>query len=375
VTASASSEPSPIEDCEEAARAAGLRYVTDRSPGIRRLRRGAGFRYVGPEGKPVKEPEALARIKALAIPPAWTSVWICPDPRGHVQATGRDAKGRKQFRYHRRWREVRDDGKYERMIAFGAALPAIRTKVAEDLARSGFGREKVAATVVQLLERTLIRVGNEEYVRENASFGLTTLRERHVKVEGSHLRFHFRGKSGKEHHIDVSDPRLARIVRRLQDLPGQHLFHYQDDDGALHPIESGDVNAYLQEAAGDHFTAKDFRTWHGTLLAASSLARADGRPTKKQANVAVEAVAARLGNTPAVCKRSYVHPVVLSSYLRGELAYAFKKAEEAAEWEAALLSFLKSDAARRAADLEGTLARSVKAVVKAKKRPQQGHAA
>jgi DNA topoisomerase-1 len=342
------------EDPIVSARSAGLRYVSDDKPGLARKRAGKGFRYVDGAGGAVRDAATLARIRGLAIPPAWTHVWICPLPLGHIQATGRDARGRKQYRYHPRWREVRDEAKYDRMMAFGAALPKVRERTTRDLALTGMPREKVLATVVVLLERTLIRVGNEEYARANASFGLTTLRERHVKVEGRHLFFHFRGKSGKEHAIHIADPRLATIVKRCQDLPGQELFHFRDDEGALHPVESAHVNDYLREAAGDDFTAKDFRTWHGTLLAAQTLSTftiagpdgADARRTKRLVTEAVKQVAARLGNTPTVCRKSYVHPAIVSRYLRGEALYDDAVANDIAACEARLLAMLKEEAAR-----------------------------
>jgi len=260
-----------LTDPVETAQAAGLRYVHDDRPGIQRQRRGKGFRYLGPDGKPVRDRDQLRRIRSLVIPPAWTDVWICPNPQGHLQATGHDARGRKQYRYHPRWRAARDETKYDRMIAFGQALPKIRARVAQDLAQSGLPRTKVLATVVRLLETTLIRVGNEEYARENGSFGLTTLRNRHVSVEGQTVRFSFKGKSGVRHSIAVDDRRLARIVQRCQEMPGQELFQYLDEDGTPHDIDSADVNAYLQEIAGQEFTAKDFRTWAGTVLVAVAL--------------------------------------------------------------------------------------------------------
>src|SRR5687768_14114198 len=256
---------------EESARAAGLRYTNDNRPGITRARRGSGFRYTGPDGRVIRNKEELRRIGSLVIPPAWTDVWICPDPRGHLQATGRDARGRKQYRYHPKWREVRDDTKYYRMISFAQALPAIRRRTALDLARPQLTREKVLATVVQLLEKTLIRVGNDEYAKQNQSFGLTTMRDGHVDVKGSRVRFSFKGKSGVEHDVDLSDRRLARIVKACRDIPGYDLFQYYDEDGERHAIGSADVNAYLQEATGEDFTSKDFRTWAGTVLAAQLL--------------------------------------------------------------------------------------------------------
>ncbi len=315
--------PLPVPDDEPAAaaKAVRLRYVSDSMPGIRRKRAGKHFSYVGPDGAPIHDEDELRRIKALAIPPAWTGVWIAPTPHGHIQATGRDAKGRKQYRYHARWRQVRDEAKYERMIAFGEALPRIRARVARDLALPGLPREKVLATVVRLLETTLIRVGNEEYARENRSFGLTTLRNRHVDVAGSTLRFHFRGKSGIVHDVDLRDPRVARIVKRCQDLPGRELFQYVDAEGERHSVDSDDVNEYLREISGQEFTAKDFRTWAGTVLAALALREFESFDSETQArqNIvrAIEQVAQRLGNTPAVCRKCYVHPAVLDAYLEG----------------------------------------------------------
>jgi len=324
-------------DAAQSARLAGLRYVTERLPGVRRRRAGRGFVYVDAQGRRVRDSETLRRIRALAIPPAWTDVWICPVPTGHVQAVGRDARRRKQYRYHTRWRATRDETKYTRMIAFARSLPRIRARVDEDLARPGLPREKVLATVVRLLEATLIRVGNEEYARANRSFGLTTLRDRHVDVDGTQVRFAFRGKGGKEHTVDVRDRRMARIVRRLQDLPGQELFQYVDDGGERRSIGSADVNAYLQEIAGADFTAKDFRTWAGTVLAALALAEVRGFATPREAkrNIlrAIERVAARLGNTPTICRRCYVHPEVLHAYLDGVTIRALKARTERAMGE------------------------------------------
>ena len=318
-----------ITDPEEAAEAAGLRYVRDDRPGIRRERDGDDFRYLGRDGQPVTNARTLGRIQALGIPPAWTDVWICADPRGHIQATGRDAKGRKQYRYHPRWREVRDETKYGRMMAFGQALPQIRAHVDADLALPGLPREKALATVVRLLEKTFIRVGNEEYARQNDSYGLTTLRNEHVDVSGSTVRFHFRGKSGKEHDIDLADRRVARIIRKMQDLPGQEVFAYKDADGEVRSIDSDDVNTYLREITGQDFTAKDFRTWAGTVLAAMALEEAEIGETDAQArkNVvrAIETVAARLGNTPAICRKCYVHPAIISSYLDGTLVESMQQ--------------------------------------------------
>jgi DNA topoisomerase-1 len=307
--------PDPIESAREA----GLHYVSDDRPGIRRRRAGKAFRYLRPDGSPVRDEPTLHRINGLVIPPAWTDVWITTDPRGHLQATGRDAKGRKQYRYHSRWRAVRDETKYERMLAFGAALPTIRARVDADLKRPGLPREKVLATVVRLLEATLIRVGNEEYARENRSYGLTTLRNRHLAVNGTELRFEFRGKSGKQHRVSLRDRRLAGVMRRLQELPGQEVFQYLDEDGARRTIDSEDVNDYLREIAGDDFSAKDFRTWAGTVLCAVALREVEACASETEArrNVTqvVKQVAQQLGNTPAVCRACYIHPAVIEGYL------------------------------------------------------------
>jgi DNA topoisomerase I len=344
------------------ARAAGLRYVNDSGPGLRRQRSGKGFRYLDAAGRPVRDAGTLGRIKALAIPPAWAEVWICPDPSGHLQATGRDERGRKQYRYHPRWRAVRDETKYGRMIAFARALPALREAVERDLALSGLPRRKVLAAVVRLLEATLIRVGNDEYARANRSFGLTTMRDRHVAIDGRSVRFRFRGKSGIRHAIDLEDPRLARVVRRCRDLPGQELFQYLDDAGQVRDIGSADVNDYLRETTGQDFTAKDFRTWAGTVLAALALQEFAAFDTKAQArkNVvrAVERVAERLGNTPSVCRKCYVHPAVLDSYLDGTMVDALKRRADAAmadigrlrPEEAAVLALLQRRLAQEQAE-------------------------
>jgi DNA topoisomerase I len=295
--------------------------VSDADPGIQRRKRGKAFTYVDEDGKAIRDAETLARIRRLAIPPAWTDVWICKLANGHIQATGRDARGRKQYRYHPRWRTARDETKYDRMIAFGKILPVIRRRVAADLERPGLPREKVLATVVRLLETTLIRVGNEEYARQNGSFGLTTLKDHHVRfpASGRKISFRFRGKAGKRHEIELSEPRLARIVRRCRDLPGQELFQYVDDEGAPRSIDSGDVNDYLREITGEELTAKDFRTWAGTVLAAVALAAYEAAPTQRQAKrnllEAIERVAERLGNTPAICRKCYIHPAIFDTYL------------------------------------------------------------
>jgi DNA topoisomerase-1 len=312
--------PAIVTDPVESARLAGLRYVSETGPGIRRRRVGRGFVYLD-GGRRVRDAETLARIRSLVIPPAWRDVWICPTPNGHIQAVGRDARGRKQYRYHPRWREVRDDTKYARMLAFARALPRIRERVDADLGRRGLPREKVLATIVRLLEITRVRVGNEEYARANKSFGLTTLRDRHVEVAGPEVRFQFRGKGGKEHAVGVRDPRVARIIRCLQDLPGQELFQYLDEDGTRRSVDSGDVNAYLREISGDDFTAKDFRTWAGTVLCALALAEvgvsASERQAKRNITRAIEQVATQLGNTPAISRKCYVHPAVLEAYQAG----------------------------------------------------------
>jgi DNA topoisomerase I len=311
------------QDMRQVARSAGLRYVSDTMPGIRRVRSGHGFRYIGPDGQTIRDPAQLERIKALGIPPAWTRVWICPFPNGHIQAIGYDAKGRKQYRYHTRWREVRDETKYGRMVAFGEALSTIRERIAHDLVLPGLPREKVLATVVALLDMTHLRIGNQEYAQENESYGLTTLRNNHVAVSGSTIRLQFRGKAGKEHVIDVRDRRLARIIKRCQELPGQEIFQYLDGEGQLHPINSDDVNEYLQEITGQEFTAKDFRTWAGTVVATCALKEAGTFESDTQArkNVvgAIKVAAAHLGNTPAICRKSYVHPAVVDAYLDGTL--------------------------------------------------------
>ena len=332
-----------IIDPAESARAASCRYVDTAGPGIRRVRSGRGFRYVDPAGETVRDREVLRRIRGLVIPPAWTEVWICPSANGHIQATGRDARGRKQYRYHPRFREIRDETKYERMLAFAEALPRIRATVDEDMAQPGLARDKVLATVVRLLEITLVRVGNEEYARQNRSFGLTTLRTRHVDVDGSTIRFRFRGKSGKVHDVRVQDRRVARVIARENDLPGELLFQYVDDDGELRSVEATDVNEYIRRVAGDEFSAKDFRTWAGTVLAAQALhelAAFDSQAAAKKNIVeAVKSVSARLGNTPAVCRRCYVHPEVFGAYLDGALAETLKaRAEEALRDDLAALS-------------------------------------
>lgn len=349
----------------DSAKAAGLRYVSDDGPGIRRKRAGTGWSYTGPDGAPIRDRDTRARIRALAIPPAWTEVWISPAANGHIQATGRDAKGRKQYRYHPNWTAVRDETKYSRMVAFGQALPRIRVRVDHDLALPGLPHDKVLATIVRLLETTLIRVGNEEYARENKHYGLTTMRNRHVQVEGTTVHFAFRGKSGVEHTIDVRDRRLAGIVKKMRDLPGYELFQYLDEQGERRTVDATDVNTYLHEITGERFTAKDFRTWAGTVLAAfalQELARFDSDvQAKKNIVHAVERVAERLGNTPSVCRKCYVHPAVFDAYLNGTMLDALTQvtAQELADdlhglkpEEAAVLAFLQERLAREAARTE-----------------------
>jgi len=303
------------------AKAAGLRYVTDEMPGYARKLKGKHFEFYDRDGKKITAESEIARIRALAIPPAYTDVWISPTANGHLQATGRDARGRKQYRYHERWRELRDETKYHKLIDFAKALPRIRERIESDLTLPGLPREKVLATVVELLQTTAIRIGNEEYAQQNQSYGLTTMRNRHAKIHGSTVRFSFTGKSGKRHAIDLRDKRLARVIRQCQDLPGQQLFEYLDDEGTTHAIDSSDVNEYIQEIAGDEFSAKDFRTWLATVTCASLLAHeastAEGaNERKQQVKAVIEAVAKHLGNTPAICRKCYVHPHVIDRYLQ-----------------------------------------------------------
>ncbi len=359
----------------EAAKAARLRYVSDASAGIERRRAGRAFRYFAPDGSALSDEATLTRIRKLAIPPAWTRVWISPHANGHLQATGRDARGRKQYRYHQRWREIRDESKYARLIAFGRALPRIRRRVQRDLARVGLPREKALATVVRLLERTFIRVGNEEYARENESFGLTTLRERQVKVKGATLRFKFRGKSGVHHEVEVTDRRVAEIVQRMQELPGEELFQYVDESGATRSIESADVNEYLKSIAGEEFTSKDFRTWAGTLLCARAL-RAMPPPDSSAAGrreiaQAIKAVSRALRNTEAVCRKCYVHPGVIASYGEGRLPRALSGRSE----EAALIALLEAEQKRESsqpASLVPALKRSLKRMNGRSRLPRRG---
>jgi DNA topoisomerase-1 len=342
----------------QSARAARLRYTTDAHPGIRRKRNGNGFSYLRPDGRPVRTKPVLQRIRSLVIPPAWTDVWICLDADGHLQATGRDARGRKQYRYHPRWRVVRDETKYDRLIGFAKTLPSIRRRTAKDLRRAGLPREKVLAAVVQLLEKTLIRVGNDEYAKDNNSFGLTTLRDAHVKVRGAHMRFAFRGKSGVAHAVTLTDRRLARTVRACREIPGYELFQYFDARGKRQSVGSSEVNAYLNAITGEDYTSKDFRTWAGTVLAAQMLRdfEAVDSDARMKSNIvrAVESVAKRLGNTKAVCRKCYIHPAVLDAYMDGSMIRTVaQRAERAArqihrltEAEAMVLALLQRRLAR-----------------------------
>jgi DNA topoisomerase-1 len=312
-----------LSDPVVAAKAAGLRYVSDRMPGIRRVGTTKSFRYIGPDGRPIRDKATLARIRSLVIPPAWRDVWICPTEHGHLQAVGRDARNRKQYRYHSRWRQVRDETKFDRMADFGKVLPKIRSRVKRDLALKGLPKDKVLATIVRLLETTLIRVGNEEYTRQNDSYGLTTLRNRHVEVTPTKVHFYFRGKSGIKHAISVTDPHLAKIVRRLRDLPGYELFQYMDEEGQARSVGSADVNDYLRQITGEDFTAKDFRTWYGTILAIDALSEYEPFSTHTQAKknivAVVQKVAEKLGNTVSVCRKCYIHPGVFEVYAQGTL--------------------------------------------------------
>jgi DNA topoisomerase-1 len=322
------SSNAPATDPAEAAQDAGLVYTSDSEPGIHRLRKGRGFVYTAIDGRPLRDRATLERIKSLAIPPAWKHVWICARPRGHLQATGRDARGRKQFRYHPTWRKTRDADKYAKLVHFARSLPRLRARVAKDLRRSGLPRERVIATIVKLLETTFLRIGNEEYARDNGSFGLTTLRDRHVKVKGATVRFVFRGKSGRDIEVGLTDHRVAKVVKRCEELPGQMLFQYIDEEGARRQVNSDDVNGYLREVTGEDFTAKDFRTWAGTVLAVAALREAadfdsDTAATRNVA-AAIDEVARKLGHTRAICRRSYVHPAVIDSYLDGSLRNALQ---------------------------------------------------
>jgi DNA topoisomerase-1 len=339
-------------DSVEAAEEAGLQYVSDNRPGYARTAKNGEFEYLDTQGKTIRDEPRLLRIKRLAIPPGWTDVWICPSPTGHIQATGRDARRRKQYRYHERWRELRDENKFGRLADFANALPKIRRRVARDMRLPGLPREKVLATVVRLLERTFIRIGNEEYARANKSFGLTTMKDRHVKVKGPRLRFRFRGKSGRQHEVDITDRRIAKIVSKCQDLPGQALFQYLSDQGEVRDITSQDVNDYLREITNENFTAKDFRTWAGTVLATIALNAQGEFETKKQAKANVKtaicAVAHFLGNTPAICRKCYVHPAIVEAYLAGRQvgglteAIGTPKSVNLRAVEVAVLKFLRA---------------------------------
>ena len=340
-------------DPGRAASDAGLRYVSDGEPGIARVRSGGGFSYRHASGAPVRDPTTLERIRLLAVPPAYRDVWICADAHGHLQATGRDARGRKQYRYHKQWQQLRGDGKFDRVVAFGAALPRLRRGLRRDLALAGFPRRKVLAIVVAVMAETLIRIGNDEYAQHNRSYGLTTLRNRHVAfVRGGRARFRFRGKGGQDHDIELDDARLARLLRHVQQLPGQSLFQYRDDDGNVQPVDSGQVNDYLREVMGDAFTAKDFRTWGGTLAAFQAFARttlpyrADGGAPSERAlaslqNAVVKEVAHALGNTVSVCRKSYIAPAVFAGWRDGSLEQAAQGARGARQWEQATLRFLR----------------------------------
>lgn len=371
-----------LADSMASARAAGLHYVSDDRPGIRRRKRGKGFSFYAPDGRKLTDEDTLRRIRALAIPPAYTDVWISPDPLGHIQATGRDAKGRKQYRYHPRWREVRDAVKYDRMIAFAETLPRIREQCDAHLRKQGMPRERVLALVVCLLEETNIRVGNEEYARKNRSFGLTTLLTKHVEVAGAAIKFTFRGKSGKHHAVSLRDRRLASAVRRCLDIPGQELFTYVDELGAVHAVTSGDVNDYIRTIAGGEYTAKDFRTWAGTVIAADELRRCpickNQRQQKREVLRAIENVSQRLGNTPSVCKKSYVHPAVIDAYFRGTITrVSYDERDDGAHAlqpiERFTLALLRA-MARAAADAP-SLEQSLRASLRTKKRRALPHAA
>lgn len=332
-------------DAQASAKAVGLSYVSDTKPGITRKIISRKFAYFTADGKRIRNAEEIKRINALVIPPAYRDVWICTSPNGHLQATGRDARGRKQYRYHPRWREIRDATKYERMLAFGSALPLLRRKIDAHLKLPGMPREKILATVVRLLESTLIRVGNEEYAKENRSYGLTTLRSRHVDIQGDTIRFEFRGKSGKEHKVNISDPRLAKVIRRCMDLPGQELFQYVEEDGSHRSIDSADVNDYLRELTGSEFTAKDYRTWAGSILAMIELLKlpfSSEAQAKADIVLTIKAVARRLGNTAAICRKCYVHPALLDAYAQGQLTIAESKRQARLQApEVALIDFLK----------------------------------
>jgi DNA topoisomerase-1 len=347
----------------ETAKAVGLRYVSDASPGFSRIGSNKVFRYLDTHGHVIRDPETLRRMKRLAIPPAWKEVWICPTAEGHLQAVGRDARGRKQYRYHPDWRQSRDETKYHRMAAFARVLPRIRQRVDQDLKERNLTRNKVLATIVRLMEKTFIRIGNKEYRTHNGSVGLTTLQNRHVDVRGSEMHFFFRGKSGVKHAIDLENKRLAQIVKQLRDLPGYELFQYFDDSGELRRVESGDVNQYIREVAGEDFTAKDFRTWAGTMLAAEALRNAPfstAKEAQQNLKTALQAVAGRLGNTVAVCRKCYIHPGVLDGYLNGSFPHktSTTATTRLKPHEAEVVAFLRKTS--KPVSLERQLARSVR---------------
>jgi DNA topoisomerase I len=345
-------------DPVRSAEAAGLRYVSDKKPGIRRIKTGSGFRYVSPEGTAAPDAATIKRIRALAIPPAWKDVWICPSPHGHIQAVGRDARGRKQYRYHSAYRYVRDQTKYGRMLVFGSAVAKIRERIEQDLALPGMPRAKALAAVVKLLDITCMRVGNEEYRKQNESFGLTTLQNKHVKVEGAKIRFKFKGKSGQQQDIELDDPRLARIVKKCRDIPGYELFQYFDEDGNVCDVTSSDVNDYIREVTGEDFTAKDFRTWGGTgfaTLALEELGKAETQSdAKKNIVEAIKRVSQRLGNRPATCKKYYVHPAVLDAYSDGSLFDALKKCKGEERAEACVMAVVSQYLEKLTDDLESS---------------------
>jgi DNA topoisomerase-1 len=324
-----------LRDAGAAARAARLRYTAANEPGYTRKRRGSGFAYFDAGGRRLKNPAVIARIRALAIPPAWTQVWISQSPQGHIQATGRDARGRKQYRYHERFRATRDAAKFEHILRFGETLPRLRRALSRDLSQDGLDKSKVLAAIVELMQRTCVRVGNDCYAEANGSYGLTTLKDSHARISGAEVRFKFKGKGGKAHEVTLNDQRLARIVKRCRDVPGQRLFQYEDERGGYHPVTSSDINNYLREATGEPFSAKDFRTWAGTLLAVHVLGRAEPGATKaataRQVKRALARVSAQLGNTVAICRKSYVHPAVIDQYSSGELRASVRRAVRAAQ--------------------------------------------
>jgi DNA topoisomerase I len=356
-------EEANIIDPKDAAESVGLRHVSDEQPGIRRKKSGNGFSYSNPGGTAIADKQVLRRIRSIVVPPAWSDVWICRTANGHIQATGRDAKGRKQYRYHPAFREVRESTKYEHMMAFAHALPGIRAKVGEHMTQRGLPREKVLATVVHLLETTLIRIGNDDYAKQNDSYGLTTLKNRHVAIDGTQLRFQFKGKSGKKWSVTIRDRRVAKVIKACQELPGQELLQYIDESGDCQDVTSADVNAYLQEITGTDITAKDFRTWAGTVLAALALRELEGfdsaAKAKKNIRIAVERVASRLGNTPTICRKCYIHPELISSYLEGSLLLEIKSEAESelrdkiaglTPEEAAVLATLRARLSEKLAD-------------------------